>query len=107
MSISLVTDGMLCPIIRLPVVTAPDGTTGLAGTAPVTPCAVTGIPTDAPPAAPVGMQAVGPSIPTTPCGTTGNDPTITPPKVPVGQEAGETVGGEAPAIPGCPEGEVT
>lgn len=107
MSISLVTDGMLCPIVRLPVMTAPDDGEAIVGPTPVTPCAVTGAPTNTPPAAPGSPQAVGPDVPSVPCGIVGSDPTITPPSVPSGQEGSETTGDEAPAIPSCPKGEVT
>lgn len=107
MSINLITDGWLYPIITKKTVTAPDGTEGVVGSIPTTPCSGTGTPSDAPPATPTCALATGPSIPTVPCGTTGNDPTITPPAVPQGQEGSETAGDEAPAIPGCPEGKVT
>lgn len=106
MSISLVTDGMLCPIIRRATVTAPDGTEATVGSVPVTPCAVTGGPTNEAPGTPVGAQAAGPDVPTVPCGIVGTDPTITPPSVPASPDGSETPGDEAPAIPGCPEGEV-
>jgi len=106
MSISLVTDGMLCPIITLPQLTAPDGTEGTMGERPVTPCPV-GAPTNPPPLTPLIAQATAPAIPATPCGTDGSDPTIDPPSVPEGAQGSEDLSHETPAVPSCPEGEVT
>jgi hypothetical protein len=107
MSINLITDGWLYPIISRRPLPPPDDAEGVIDHDPTTPCAATGTPTDTPPITPTGLQAAGPGMPTTPCGTTGNDPTITPPAVPAGQEGSETANDEAPKIPGCPEGEAT
>lgn len=106
MSISLVTDGMLYPIVTLRQITAPTGTDGTVGEIPVTPCP-SGTPTNPPPATPLITQATGPDVPTVPCGTSGNDPTIDPPGVPKGTQGSEDVGSESPATPKCTEGEVT
>ena len=107
MTLSLVTDGMLCVkrcIIRDP--RAPEGGTGEIGLAPVPPCAPdAGIPTLTPPVIPAQIQAVGPSIPSIPCAASAIDPTITPPKVPVGIEGSEDLGSETPATPKCPGAE--
>jgi hypothetical protein len=106
MSINLITDGWLHPIITKKSLTAPTNGKASVGPTPTQPCATTGAPTDPPPASPVTAKASGPDIPTAPCGTTGSDPTIDPPKVPKGQEASET-GDTAPAVPRCPEGKKT
>lgn len=106
MSVSLVTDGMLYPIVTVPQLTAPEGTEGVVSELPVTPCP-TGSPTDPPPNTPILAQGSGPAIPTAPCGTSGNDPTIDPPEVPQGAQGSEDPLSETPAVPKCPEGEVT
>ena len=108
MSISLVTDGMLCyrDIVCDP--SAPEGIAGIVGTAPVPPCSPDAqIPSLTPPDVPDGGAASGPSIPSIPCATTAADPTISPPAVPTGQEASEDLGNEAPAVPKCPKGEAS
>lgn len=106
MSINLITDGWLYPIITKKSLTAPQDGEAVVDPIPTQPCGVTGEPTDPPPASPITAKASGPDIPTVPCGTTGSDPTIDPPKVPEGQEASET-GDAAPAVPRCPEGKKT
>ncbi|MBU1891237.1 hypothetical protein KJ782_07205 [Patescibacteria group bacterium] len=103
--ISLVTDGMLYPVRTVPRLSAPDGAAGTIGDIPVTPCDATGGPTNPAPTVPTLAAATGPSVPSVPCVIGGEDPTITPPTVPVGTEASETMGTEAPAVPSCPKGE--
>jgi hypothetical protein len=104
MSISLVTDGMLC--YRYAEPRAPDGGSGLVGLAPVPPCSPdANVPALTPPEVPDGGAAAGPAVPSTPCATTAADPTIIPPTVPTGQQASEDLGSEAPAVPKCPKGE--
>jgi len=107
MSISLITDGMLYPIITIEGLHAPDGTEGHMAARPVPPCKEEALLTDGPPITPRIPLAAGPRVPTTPCGIMGSDPTIDPPRVPTGSEASETVSQEAPAIPTCPQGRKT
>lgn len=107
MSIALITDGMLYPIIvhYIQDVSAPDDAKALVGDIPTVPCKAEATdPALTPPKPPTRAQATGPSVPVAPCGTTGYDPTIDPPKVPQSPEASEDLGNEAPAVPKCPEG---
>lgn len=106
MTISLVTDGMLCYCYADP--RAPDDPEALAGLAPVPPCAPeANIPALTPPVVPTGAEASGPATPAIPCAAYAVDPTIIPPAVPTGQEGSEDLGNEAPAVPKCPKGEVS
>ena len=57
MSISLVTNGMLYPIIRKQIVRPPDSGEGVVDPLPTTPCGVTGAPSNPPPATPQGTRA--------------------------------------------------
>lgn len=107
MSINLVTDGMLYPIITIPSITAPAGAEGTVGAIPVVPCAPNANPTNPPPQIPTIFSGTGPEIPTTPCGIIANDPTIDPPSIPKDIEGNETPGHAAPAIPKCPEGKIS
>lgn len=106
MTISLVTDGMLCYCYADP--RAPDDPEALAGLAPVPPCAPdANIPSLTPPRVPIGNEASGPATPGIPCAAYAVDPTLTPPTTPVGQEGSENPGDEAPAVPKCPKGDAS
>lgn len=108
MSIALLTDGWLYPIITIPALRAPDDIEGYCDPIPVVPCAPTATdPALDPPEVPLQIQASGPNVPVPPCGITGSDPTIDPPKVPTAPEASEDLGHEAPAVPACPQGRKT
>jgi len=107
MSINLITDGWLYPIITKPQLRAPNGTEGAIDDYPLVPCSAIGLPSDTPPSVPDQAAAAGPSVPVAPCGATGSDPTLDPPEVPKGAEGSEDLGQEAPAPPKCPEGHET
>jgi len=105
MTIALITDGMLYPIITLESLHAPLDPQGHIDPLPVTPCNPEGILTDAPPTVPLIVRAAGPAIPVIPCGPTGSDPTITPPGIPRGV-VGSTISGTGPPRTPCdPKGQ--
>lgn len=104
MTIALITDGMLYPIITLEGLHAPLDPQGHIDPLPVTPCDPEGILEDTPPATPRLMRAARPAIPVVPCGPTGSDPTIDPPKVPRGVEGSGTPDSGSPSTPRCPRG---
>ena len=101
MTIALITDGMLHPIITLEGLHAPLDPKGTIDPLPVIPCDPEGILDNPPPAVPLIAHAAGPRIPVIPCGPTGSDPTITPPSVPRGAEGSGT---GPPHVPCDPKG---
>jgi hypothetical protein len=108
MSIALITDGWLYPIVTIPALRAPDDIEAYSDPIPVTPCAATATdPALDPPHAPILTEASGPNVPVPPCGITGIDPTIDPPGVPTAPEASEDADNTAPSVPKCPQGNET